>query len=287
MKVDPPNVGRWLDSAAARIASTLNLERREARLEARVLAAHAWDVSAAWLIAHDTDTLTPCQISTADLLLDQRLAGIPVAYLTGTREFFSRVFTVSPEVLIPRPDTELLVELALARIPADQTADVLDLGTGSGCIAISLALERPLAQVVAVDQSPAALAVARHNAQRLDAHVEFLNSNWFSALPGRRFNLIVSNPPYIAEADPHLSEGDVRFEPRSALTAGPEGLADLRGLIDRARHHLHPSGQLLLEHGYQQASGVRALLTTAGWTGIQSWPDLAGHLRVSGGTLSE
>ena len=287
MKADAHNVAGWLDSAAARIASALRLEKREARLEARVLAAHTWQVSPTWLIAHDTDTLTPAQTLAANTLLEQRLAGIPVAYLTGTREFFGRMFTVTPDVLIPRPDTELLVELALARIPADQTVDMLDLGTGSGCIAITLALERPLARVVAVDRSSGALTIAQHNARQLDAPVEFLTSDWFSALSGRRFNLIVSNPPYIATNDPHLAEGDIRFEPRSALTGGPDGLDDLRQLIDHARHHLWPAGHLLLEHGYQQAAAVRAQLTATDWATVQSWPDLAGHLRVSGGTLSE
>lgn len=287
MKADPALVGGWLDAAAARLAATLHLEKREARLEARVLAAHAWQVNPAWLIAHDTDALTLTQTHAVNALLDRRLTGVPVAYLTGKREFFGRPFAVSPDVLIPRPDTELLVERALARLPPGQAADVLDLGTGSGCIAITLALERPLARIVAVDRAATALALAQHNAHQLDARVEFLNSDWFSALSGRRFDLIVSNPPYIADADPHLTRGDVRFEPRTALTAGPDGFADLRWLIAHAGPHLHPGGQLLLEHGYQQADGVCALLRTAGWANVQSWPDLAGHLRVSGGTLSE
>lgn len=287
MKADPALVGGWLDAAAARLAATLHLEKREARLEARVLAAQAWQVNPAWLIAHDTDALTPTQTHAANALLDRRLTGVPVAYLTGKREFFGRPFAVSPDVLIPRPDTELLVERALARLPPGQAADVLDLGTGSGCIAITLALERPLARIVAVDRAAAALALAQHNAHQLDARVEFLNSDWFGALSRRRFDLIVSNPPYIAETDPHLAQGDVRFEPRAALTAGPDGLADLHCLIEHASHHLHPGGQLLLEHGYQQADGVCTLLRRAGWANVQSWPDLAGHLRVSGGTLSE
>jgi release factor glutamine methyltransferase len=165
--------------------------------------------------------------------------------------------------------------------------DVLDLGTGSGCIAIILALERPLARVTAVDRSAAALAIAQRNADILNAPVEFLNSDWFGSLATRRFDLIVSNPPYIAAADPHLSRGDVRFEPLTALAAGQDGLADLRRLIAAAHAHLQPGGALLLEHGYDQAGDVRTLLRENGFTHPQSWRDLAGIERVSGGELSE
>ena len=276
-----------LATASRQLAAALGLEKREARLEARVLAAFSWNVAPAWLIAHDTDTLSEAQTTQFETLLTRRLAGEPVAYLTGTREFYGRPFQVSPDVLIPRPDTELLVELALARIPPGQAKDVLDLGTGSGCIAITLALERPLARVTAVDRSAAALAVAQRNAAILDARVEFLTSDWFAALAGRRFDLIVSNPPYIAAADPHLARGDVRFEPLSALAAGQDGLDDLRRLIRGARTHLRPGGTLLLEHGYDQADAVLALLRANGISLPRSWADLAGILRVSGGKLSE
>ncbi|HRK78074.1 MAG TPA: peptide chain release factor N(5)-glutamine methyltransferase, partial [Thiobacillus sp.] len=203
------SVAAWLNAATVRIAAAQGLEKREARLEARVLAAFAWKVTPAWLIAHDRDTPTDAQIAAADALLTRRLAGEPIAYLVGAREFYGRPFEVSPAVLIPRPDTELLVELALAHAPPGQAVEVLDLGTGSGCIAVTLALERPLAQVTALDRSPAALAVAQRNAARLDAHVEFLSSDWFAALGGRRFDLIVGNPPYIAAGDPHLGRGDI------------------------------------------------------------------------------
>jgi release factor glutamine methyltransferase len=280
-------VADLLDDASARIAATLGLEKREARLEARVLAAFAWDVAPAWLIAHDTDPLTQAQTEQFQTLLTRRLSGEPVAHLTGTREFYGRRFQVSPDVLIPRPDTELLVELALARMPPGQAVHVLDLGTGSGCIAITLALERPLAQVTAVDRSTAALAIARHNADILNARVEFLNSDWFASLTGRRFDLIVGNPPYIAAADPHLALGDVRFEPLSALTAGTDGLEDLRKLTAAAGAHLRPGGALLMEHGYDQADAVQTLLQSAGFHHVQSWPDLSGIQRVSGGDLSE
>ena len=280
-------VAGLIDDATTRIAATLGLERRDARLDARVLAAHVLRVDAAWLIAHDTDPLPAQQALAFQSLLARRLSGLPIAYLTGSREFYGRLFQVSADVLIPRPDTELLVELALARIPPDQAIDVLDLGTGSGCIAITLARERPLARVTAVDHSPAALAIAQCNAESLNARVEFLASDWFSALSGRRFDLIVSNPPYIAAADPHLAQGDVRFEPISALAAGPDGLDDLRHLIAAARAHLQPGGALLLEHGYDQAEAVRAWLRQNGIQSPQSWHDLAGVQRVSGGNLSE
>lgn len=280
-------VAAWLDAATVRIAAAQGLEKREARLEARVLAAFAWEATPAWLIAHGTDTPTDTQIAAADALLTRRLAGEPIAYLVGAREFYGRPFEVSPAVLIPRPDTELLVELALAHAPPGQAVEVLDLGTGSGCIAVTLALERPLARVTALDRSPAALAVARRNAARLDAHVEFLSSDWFAALGGRRFDLIVSNPPYIAAGDPHLSRGDIRFEPLAALAAGGDGLDDLRRLTATAGAHLKPGGALLLEHGYDQADAVQALLRASGFPRPRSWTDLSGIRRVSGGHLSE
>lgn len=276
-----------LGAASRQLVAALGLDTRTARLEARVLAAFAWKVAPAWLFAHDTDPLADAQSAAFEALLARRLTGEPVAYLVGTREFYGRPFRVSPDVLIPRPDTELLVELALARIPADQSMDVLDLGTGSGCIAITLALERPHARVTAVDRSAAALAIARHNAGILDARVAFLASDWFDALAGRRFGLIVSNPPYVPAADPHLTRGDVRFEPLNALAAGNDGLDDLRHLIAAARAHLEPGGTLLLEHGHDQAEAVVALLARGGYARTQSWPDLAGILRVSGAVVSE
>jgi len=287
IKLEAATVAGLLSDASVRIAAALGLNSREARLEARVLAAFAWNVPPAWLIAHDTDALGEMQTARFEALLQRRLAGEPVAYLTGTREFYGRPFQVSPDVLIPRPDTELLVELALARIPPDQAMEVLDLGTGSGCIAITLALERPLAHVTAVDRSTAALAISQRNAETLGARVEFLTSDWFAALADRRFDLIVSNPPYIAAADPHLACGDVRFEPLTALAAGHDGLADLRRLTAAACAHLKPGGALLLEHGYDQADAVQALLRINGIRHPQSWADLAGILRVSGGELSE
>ncbi len=287
MKGQAATVASLLDDATARIVAALGLPRRDARLDARVLAAHVLGVDAAWLVAHDTDQLTDAQVAAFQSLLSRRLAGMPIAYLTGSREFYGRPFQVSVDVLIPRPDTELLVELSLARIPPDQAVDVLDLGTGSGCIAITLALERPLARVTAVDRSPSALAVAQRNAEHLNARVEFVTSDWFTALAGRRFDLIVSNPPYVGAADPHLARGDVRFEPQAALAAGLDGLDDLRLLTRSACAHLRPGGTILLEHGYDQADAIQALLRVNGISPPQTWSDLAGIPRVSGGTLSE
>lgn len=280
-------VADLLAQASAQLAAARGLNTREARLEARVLAAFAWDVSAAWLIAHDRDPVPPERLNRFSPLLARRLAGEPVAYLTGTREFYGRSFRVTPDVLIPRPDTELLVERALAWLPPGRSADLLDLGTGSGCIAVTLALENPLARVVAVDQSAAALAVARHNARALDAAVEWLHSNWYSGLTGRRFDAIVSNPPYVAAADPHLTQGDVHHEPRAALAAGPTGLDALDALIRDAPAHLKPAGILLLEHGFEQAAAVQARLRQSGFVDLHTWSDLAGHPRVTGGRVSE
>lgn len=282
-----PSVSALLDAATEQLAASLGLDTRDARLDTRVLAAHAWAVAHTWLIAHDRDPVDAAAHIRFQTLIERRAAGEPVAYLTGVREFYGRPFYVTPDVLIPRPDTELLVERVLACLPPDQPADVLDLGTGSGCIAITLALERPLARVVAVDQSAAALEVARHNARELGATVEFLVSNWFSALAGRQFDLIASNPPYLPAADAHLQRGDVRFEPRAALAAGPDGLADLTALCAAAPTHLKPGGHLLLEHGYDQAPATASILATHGFSALAAWRDLAGHLRVSGGKLSK
>lgn len=279
----PRTVADCLTAAGRQLAAALGLETREARLEARVLAAFAWGVTPAWLIAHDTDLVHPEDAARFDALLGRRRAGEPVAYLTGAREFYGRAFEVSPDVLIPRPDTELLVERALARMPPDRGVDVLDLGTGSGCIAITLALERPAARVTATDRSSAALAVARRNAARLGADIAWRSGDWFQGLDARQFDVIVSNPPYVATGDAHLRDGDVRFEPPGALAAGPDGLDDLRQLCASAPDHLRPGGWLLLEHGYDQAETVRDLLEAAGLVAIDTWFDLAGQARVSGG----
>jgi len=282
-----PTVAGLLDAAATRISTALGLERREARFEAQILVSRAICVNRAWLIAHGQDTPDRAQSAAIEALVARREQGEPVAYILGEKEFYGHLFMVNPDVLIPRPDTELLIEQALARIPSDLAVDVLDLGTGSGCIAITLALARPLARVTAVDRSPAALAIAQRNADILNARVEFLTSDWFEALAGRRFDLVVSNPPYIAAADPHLARGDVRFEPLTALAAGQDGFDDLRRLIHGACAHLKPGGTLLLEHGYDQSEGVKALLRESGFSHPRSWADLSGILRISAGEVSE
>lgn len=271
----------YLADQAARLAKALDLDARAARLETRVLAAAALGVEPVWLIAHDTDRLDAGRQAALDTLFDRRLAGEPVAYIVGEREFYGRPFRVGPATLIPRPETEHLVEAALARGPAQ--AQVLDIGTGSGSIAITLKLERPDWSVCAVDLSDAALAVARGNAERLDAAIEWLASDLFDALAGRVFDLIVSNPPYVPEADPHLTEGDVRFEPRTALAAGADGLDAIRAIVAQAPAHLADGGWLLLEHGYDQGEAVPALLRGAGYAEVFMERDLAGLARVSGG----
>lgn len=251
------------------------------RCDALALFLHATGRNRAWLIAHDQDIASPEHIAAFLPLAERRLAGEPVAYLTGVREFFGRSFRVSPAVLIPRPETELLVELAMARAP--HGVRVLDLGCGSGCIPITLMLERPDCLVTAVDISEDALAVAQDNAARLGADIRFLTSNWFTALTGEIFDLIVSNPPYIECNDPHLAQGDLRFEPRNALTDEADGLAHLRHIIVHAPEYLTVGGWLLFEHGWDQGQGSRALLEAAGFSEVQTWTDLAGLDRVSGG----
>ena len=218
----------------------------------------------------------------ASKLIDSRLAGTPVAYLTGTKEFWSRKFLITPSVLIPRTETELLVELALNLIPVDQPSSVIDLGTGSGIIGITLAAERPQASVVASDISTTALLVAKNNAQRHTINnISFVESNWFSAIQHNKFDIIVSNPPYVADNDPHLRQGDLPFEPEAALKSGPSGLDALNAIADSARKSLHPEGYLLLEHGYDQASPLAEMLDHLNYSNIEAHADLQGHLRAT------
>ncbi len=213
--------------------------------------------------------------------LARRRKGEPIAYILGRQGFWSLELEVSPDTLIPRPDTELLVETALS-LPMMDDTKALDLGTGSGAIALALAAERPSWQLSGVDRLAAAVALAERNRQRLQlANVRFAVSHWFAALDGQTFALILSNPPYLAADDPHLAQGDVRFEPRSALTAGADGLDDLRAIITGAPVHLQASGWLLLEHGFNQAAAVRALLAERGFRQVESRRDLAGHERIS------
>lgn len=251
------------------------------RLEPELLATRALEKSRGWLYAHGDHALTPEQVSRLDALLSRRQQGEPVAYILGEREFWSRPFMVTPAVLIPRPETETLVATALA-LPLPTHARVLDLGTGSGCIAITLAAEHPAWRVTAVDNSSEALAVAEENRRALSVeNVALLQSRWYSSLTGRRFDLIVSNPPYVAPGDKHLARGDVRFEPNSALVASDHGLADIREIIEHGHNHLNQGGWLVLEHGYDQSEAVRALLVAAGFDEAGAKRDSAGIPRVA------
>jgi len=253
------------------------------RLDAQLLLLHALDQPAgnrAWLLAHDMDELAPGVLQRFEAFSQRRAAGEPLAYITGHREFFGLDLQVDARVLDPRPDTETLVEWAQEVLAGMSEPAVLDLGTGSGAIALALQHERPDAHVTAVDASAAALEVARANAARLQLGVHFLHGSWLTPVSGR-FHAIVANPPYVAEHDPHLAA--LSHEPLRALASGPDGLDDIRQIVSQAKARLHPGGWLLLEHGYDQAAAVRALLTAAGYQQAQSRRDLSGIERCSGG----
>ncbi len=268
-------------------------------LDARVLLCHVVQRDAGYLIAHADAALGAGQQHVFQALVTRRRAGEPVAYMTGRREFFGLDFKATPAVLIPRPETELLVELGLEHIPQNKPCRVLDLGTGSGCVAISIVRHRPLARVIATDISAEALAVARENATNLLrinpaeppvgkrglGGISFTRSNWYEALAGDKFDVIIANPPYVAEHDRHLDQGDLRFEPRAALVAGADGLDCIRGIVRDGASHLVAGGWLMFEHGLDQAASCRGLLQAAGFGLIYSWKDLAGHERVCGGQL--
>lgn len=256
------------------------------RIDARLLLQHVLDVDHAFLLTYSDQTLTPQQTAEFLRLVQRRIDGVPVAYLIGEREFYDLTFKVTEAVLIPRPETELLVELALERIPVDQPCKILDLGTGSGAIAITIAKHRPQSQVIAVDVSADAIAVSGWNAKILQVdNLHLITGNWFDELSQERFDLILSNPPYVANNDPHLAQGDLRFEPWIALAAEDNGLACIRHIINAAPQYLINSGWLLLEHGYDQAAACRQLLDNMNFSNICSYPDLAGIMRVSGGQL--
>jgi release factor glutamine methyltransferase len=248
-------------------------------LEARILLAHALKCTRVQIVIRSKDALTPQQVTEVSELFMRRMQGEPIAYLTGEREFHGLRFEVTSDVLIPRPETERLVELAVEKLP--KGGSVIDLGTGSGAVAVTLAHERRDAKISATDISEAALGVARRNASQHSVAVRFIHSDWYAKVDGQ-FDLIISNPPYIAAGDPHLAQGDLRFEPRSALTDDANGMMHIGAIIDGAPQHLKPGGWLLMEHGYDQASAVRALLARVGWQQVQSWQDLSGIERVSG-----
>ena len=257
-----------------------------ARRDAEVLLCHVLNQSLTYLRTWPERELSGVQQTAFDDLIRKRQQGEPVAYLTGEREFWSMPFLVTSDTLIPRPETELLVEQALARLPADAPQTVVDLGTGSGAIALALAKERPNWQLTATDASFAALRIAEKNARRLKLdNVRFEYGSWYTPLRAQRFHAIVSNPPYVADRDPHLAQGDVRFEPNSALVSGDDGLDDIRQIVAGAPAHLLPSGWLLLEHGYDQGELVAALLRQHGFAAVETLRDLAGQLRVTLGQL--
>ena len=273
-----PTLGQALSVAQGRVDA----------VDARVLLCFAVGRDASYVAAHPEVPLRAAEYQNYVNLIERRAKGEPVAYLTGEREFYGRLFRITPAVLIPRSETELLVDLALERIPADGLVRILELGTGSGCVAISLASERPQAKILALDRSLDALALARKNAVTASVgNVAFLRSDWFSALRSEHFDVIVANPPYVASADHHLNEGDLRFEPRTALDGGADGLEAIRQIVSGGRTHLKPNGWLLFEHGHDQGERARLLLHGAGYTEIFTAHDLAGTDRVSAGRLKQ
>jgi release factor glutamine methyltransferase len=284
MPAEPPlsRLDQALRVAAGRLPGP------DARHEAEHLLLHVLGRDRAWLFAHGDDALPAESAAAFEDLLARRMVGEPLAYLLGQRGFWTLDLQVSPATLIPRPETERLVELALARLPPDHALRVADLGTGSGAIALAIASERPLAQLVATDISAEALGVAGANAQANGiANVAFRHGSWLAPLAGERFDLIASNPPYIAEDDPHLAQGDLRFEPPSALSSGTDGLDAVRAIVLAAPDHLVPGGWLLLEHGWDQGAPVRALLMARGFIDVATETDLEHRDRVTLGRVTE
>lgn len=272
------------DTAAAVLARA---SARIAPEDATLLLLHVLERSHAWLYAHGDTRLAPVRAERFEALVARRAEGEPVAYLTGRRGFWTLDLTVTPDTLIPRPETELLVEQALERLPPGRSLRVADLGTGSGAVALAIASERPLARVIATDRSRGALEVARANARRhgLEGRVEFRQGDWCAPLAGERCDLVASNPPYIAEADPHLAQGDLRHEPPGALASGVDGLDAIRILVASVPAHLDPGGWLLLEHGHDQGAAVRALLEAGGFVDVATVRDLEDRDRVSLGRI--
>ena len=255
------------------------------RLDAEILLAHTLCKSRSHLFAWPEKTITDAQQQQFNELIDERNEGRPIAYLTGIREFWSLPLQVSENTLIPRPETELLVEFAINHIRKNAVNRLLDLGTGSGAIALAIASECPDIRICACDVSAPSLTIAQSNADKLKLkNIDFVQSNWFADLPDEKFELIVSNPPYIAEGDPHLTSGDVAFEPRSALVSGVDGLDAIRIIADETRSHLKSNGMLIVEHGFNQAESVRDIFQNCGFTAVESHQDLQGLDRISFGT---
>jgi release factor glutamine methyltransferase len=264
--------------------NTLSLSSPSARLDAELLLSTALHVSRTYLFTHPEQTLSLNQNTTFMSWITERARGLPLAYLTGTREFWSLSLHVNQHTLIPRPETEQLVELTLNLLADKSQANILDLGTGSGAIALALAHERPNWQLLACDNSTEAVKTAQLNAKEFTiSNISIINSDWFKSIPDQLFDAIVSNPPYIAEDDIHLTQGDVRFEPITALISGTDGLDALSYIIQHSYERLKPNGLILLEHGYNQADKVSMILKDNGFKDTQSWQDLQGHLRITGG----
>ncbi len=277
---DNANIQNLLKNAQTRLVEISD----SPRLDAQLLLVHALNKSRSYLYAWPERIPEANQTHYFSELLERRLAGEPVAYILERREFWSLDLRITPATLIPRPETELLVELALEHIPLKHSTRIADLGTGSGAIALAIASERPQAQIIATDNHQEALALAAANAHRLDLdQVEFRRGDWCTSLPNEHFSVIISNPPYLAGDDPHLDQGDLRFEPPDALTDGSSGLTAIALIIHQALKHLLPGGWLLLEHGHDQSESVRALLLQHGYTAITTHHDLAGIERVSMG----
>ncbi|MES2501878.1 MAG: peptide chain release factor N(5)-glutamine methyltransferase [Pseudomonadota bacterium] len=275
-------INRTILLGQTQLATQLKMNSDEAKFETQLLLQHALKVNRAWLVAHALDAIPDNLYQAFEMLLKRHLKGEPVAYILGYREFFGLTLKVSADTLIPRPDTETLVESALDKIPSHTSNLVLDLGTGSGAIALAIAKNRPNVLVTAVDASQAALNVAIENALHLNIkNVHFELSDWFSILNNQLFDVIVSNPPYIEASDTHLKQGDLRFEPLSALSSGVDGFDDLRIIIHNAPNYLKQNGWLMLEHGYNQAEYVAELLAKNGFTQISHVKDLSGILRVT------
>ncbi len=272
-----------LKSASASIKNTLEVGTAE--IDARILLQFCLQKPHSYLLTWPEKQLNLSQQNCFESVLKRRLKGEPIAYITGHREFWSMNLKVTADTLIPRPETELLVELAVASLSND-CCNVLDMGTGSGAIALAIASEKPNCQVLASDISEAALIVARENARSLSlSNVNFIQSDWGKSIPQQKFNLIVSNPPYIETNDSHLQQGDLRFEPSIALSAKGNGLADLQTVVDYAKQNLKSSGKLLMEHGFEQHRSVKKLLNQAGFKKVEGWRDIFGNYRVTGGEL--
>lgn len=278
----PESIKNLLRDAQVQLRKNTHIEH--ARLEAEILLAHTLEQTRTFLRTWPERTVEAKILAAFQALIEKRCQGTPVAYLTGEREFWDMTLKVSPDTLIPRPETETLVELALEKIPLDAAWRIADLGTGSGAIALAIARERPQCQLVATDTSTAALAIAQENAQRFNIDsIRFAEGPWCEPLANEPFEMIVSNPPYVHPDDPHLQQGDLRFEPLTALQSGLDGLADIRHICTAVGQHLRPPGWLLLEHGYGQGSAVAAILRELKYQQIQTVKDLAQNDRVSMG----